>query len=109
MTSPSALRADFEETSACWDIAGSVRPLIIEYFLTEREEMVREIVEKLEGLKKEGLREYTDQEVDLDGRPTGKPYVAFSCERCGGYDDCDCSGYNQALEDVISLITNVKD
>lgn len=28
-----------------------------------------------------------------------------SCEECKGYEDCDCDGYNQALVDVLNLLS----
>lgn len=50
--------------------------------------------------KKTGLRDYKDSDGEL--------YV--TCKECGGYDECDCSGYNQALSDMRqALTTNVKE
>lgn len=39
--------------------------------------------------EKEGVKEYRDSD--------GEAYL--TCKTCGGYDECDCDGYNEALAD----------
>lgn len=58
-------------------------------------------IASLKSSKKEGLqeKEYTDD---------GQTYTCPSCKECGDHDDCDCSGYNSALEDQISSLEEVK-
>ena len=31
-------------------------------------------------------------------------YDYMTCYECGSYEDCDCEGYNQALQDVLPVI-----
>lgn len=72
-----------------------VKSFIREHFIP------KERVEKLKAMRREGLMELED--------PTDKGQYYYSCKTCGGYDDCDCSGYNQALDDVLSLLSEDKE
>ena len=45
---------------------------------------------EIEGMEKKGI-----ETVEHD-------YV--TCYECGSYEDCDCDGYNQALQDVLPVI-----
>ena len=53
-----------------------------------------------EGLpeEREGIQEYTDKD--------GEPY--HTCTYCGGYDECDCSGFNEALTEVTNLLNRIE-
>jgi hypothetical protein len=42
-----------------------------------------------------------DSSLKLDGsRGSSKGYV---CSHCSGQEDCNCSAYNEALDDVLEL------
>ncbi len=43
---------------------------------------------------KTGIEEYYD----------GQDEQYFTCKECGGYDECDCSGYNQAILDIKDIL-----
>lgn len=44
--------------------------------------------------KKIGISEYVDDD--------GETY--YTCKQCGDYDDCDCSGFNEALDQVQKVL-----
>lgn len=54
-----------------------------------------ELISKIEGLKKDNV-------FVPDHRDT--MYGGMICRSCGAQEDCDCATYNQALNEVISLI-----
>ena len=52
-----------------------------------RHDWLQEEIVKLEGMKRKGL-----EQVEHD-------YI--TCYECGGYDECDCEGFNEALQTII--------
>lgn len=50
---------------------------------------------RLEAMKKVGLTTRIRGDDDFE---------STCCEECGDYDDCDCSGYNQAIDEIIRII-----
>lgn len=54
-----------------------------------------ELVKKIEGMKRDGA---------ITGVFPGDDFETTSCDRCGDWNDCDCSGYNEAIDDIIKLI-----
>lgn len=85
---PTTLREEFEEyidSRARFDhIKEEDLDLIADFFLSHNTELVR----KIEGMRK---------------KIGGDTY----CITCGGHlgaGECDCMGFNQALDEVISLI-----
>lgn len=45
--------------------------------------------------KRPGIQEYRDTD--------GETY--HTCKYCGGYDECDCKGFNEAIEAVRAVLT----
>jgi len=57
----------------------------------------QEDIEKIEGMKKKGLEEIIVKDGD-------ESFESVTCKECGGYDECDCGGYNQAITDVLNTL-----
>lgn len=53
-----------------------------------------ELIARLQGMKRPGIQEYTGRD--------GETY--HQCNVCGGYDECDCEGFNEAIEAAIQAI-----
>lgn len=63
--------------------------------------------EKQDSITKSKLLEVLDKKKKLGMQSQGlidpkEPELgeAFYCKECGDYDTCDCSGYNECLEDI---------
>lgn len=67
-----------------------------------KSELLSKIEEEVKGMKQVGLVEKMYQEED------GKWSESYSCAKCGGYDDCDCEGFNEAIGEVIKLLSKYK-
>ena len=65
----------------------------------ECQALLTQLEREVEGMRKVGIREYERIEEYEQGYAR-----AVYCKECGGYDECDCEGYNTALDDVINLI-----
>lgn len=49
--------------------------------------------------EKEGINVYKE----------GTPDEFYSCLECGGYDECDCEGFNECLEQIKQLLKESKE
>lgn len=69
--------------------------LFADWWLSKFSTSLDELAETIEGKRKKGLetKERGDDEFE-----------STLCEECGGYDECDCSGYNQAIDDFKEII-----
>lgn len=69
--------------------APRINKIVTDFFFYLRKEEFEELVREVENKKKIGI-EIIDE--------------CFTCKECGGYDECQCEGYNEALQEVIELL-----
>ena len=76
---------------------------IADFFLSAFSTSVEEKIKELEGEKKIGI----ETKIADDGE-----VESMTCKECGGYDECDCEGFNAGIDLAISmcreLLVNLK-
>lgn len=58
------------------------------------QDYIQKDIERLEGMKRKGL------ETKVRGNDD---FESISCDFCGGYDECNCEGFNEAIQTIIDI------
>ena len=71
-----------------------------DYLTSHTKAILTNVVERMKETKKEGLVPVAVSQHPEDGQ-------CLICKECGDYDDCDCEGFNHALQTQIDYLEDV--